>query len=235
MPDNHATSRPASKKMPVARLLLFLLLVLAIISLRYFHIEQYMDKERLRQFIASFGVWGPVLYLMVWTLAPVLFLPGLPITLAGGVLFGPLWGIIYVALGSLSGATLSFLVARYLARDWVAARISGTKVHRLDEKVAEHGWKIVAFTRLVPIFPYFLVNYTFGLTRIALLPYAVSTFFAMLPLTIAYVYFSSHILDLFQGKVSGGLIVGIILVALVSLIPLVYRKIKATRGDPLEL
>ena len=101
--------------------------------------------------------------------------------------------------------------------------------------MARHGWKIVAFTRLVPVFPYFLVNYAFGLTRISLAAFAIATFFAMIPLTIAYTYFASHILDLLKGQVSSGLIVGVILVALASLIPLVYKRLKGSQKDPLEL
>lgn len=237
MPDDHEPERaPAPPKASLTRPLIFVGLLLAIILVvRFFHLQDYVEKERLRQFVASFGVWGPIIYLIIWTVAPSLLLPGLPITLAGGLLFGPFWGVVYVALGATAGAILAFLVARYLARDWVAAKISGTKLARLDEQVAQQGWKIVAFTRLIPIFPYFLVNYAFGLTRIALWPYAVTTFFGMLPLTIAYVYFSSHILDLFQGKVSKGLVIGIILVALASLIPIIYKKLKAKEGDSLEL
>jgi uncharacterized membrane protein YdjX (TVP38/TMEM64 family) len=100
--------------------------------------------------------------------------------------------------------------------------------------VSQEGWKVVAFIRLIPIFPYFLVNFAFGLTRITFWSFTIATFIFMLPLTIAFVYFSSNILDLFQGKVSRELLLGVLLVALVSLIPLVYRKIKARRGEPLD-
>ncbi len=209
-------------------------LVLIIVIVRLFHLQDYVEEQRLRQFIASFGIWGPSIYLLVWFTAPALFLPGLPITLAGGVLFGPFWGVVYTAIGSGVGACLAFLVARYLARDWVAAKLRGTKLASLDDRVARHGWKIVAFTRLIPIFPYFLLNYAFGLTRISLGAFALATLFAMLPWTIAFVYFSSHILDLVQGNLSPGLIIGIILVALMSLIPVVYKRVKARQGEPLE-
>ena len=226
---------PAAKTSPLKPLLFLLLLVGVILVVRVFHLDQYLEKERLRQFVAGYGVWGPIVFLVIWTLAPPLFLPGLPITLTGGVLFGPFWGVVYTIFGSTAGATLAFLVARYFARDWVASKMQGTKLLTLDEKVAREGWEIVAFTRLIPIFPFFLVNYAFGLTRIPLLPYVLATFFGMLPLTIAYTYFSANVLDLLRGKVSRELFVGIILVALVSLIPFVYKKIKAKKGESLEL
>jgi uncharacterized membrane protein YdjX (TVP38/TMEM64 family) len=174
------------------------------------------------------------MYLAVWTVGP-LFLPGLPITLAGGVLFGPFWGVVYVAIGSTLGAALVFLVARYLARDWVAAKLAGTRLVSLDEKVARQGWKIVAITRLVPVFSFSLLNYAFGLTRISFWPYLAATFVFMLPSTIAYVYFSSNILGFLQGKISSGLIIGVILVVVVSLIPMIYKWRKAQAGEPLDL
>jgi uncharacterized membrane protein YdjX (TVP38/TMEM64 family) len=233
---NFPGSRPPAtgKKAALIRPLLFLLLIAAVIAVQYIHLEQYVDQERLRQFGASHRVLLPLMYLALWMVGP-LFLPGLPITLAGGVLFGPVWGVVYVAIGSTLGAALVFLVARYLARDWVAAKLTGTRLVSLDEKVARQGWKIVAFTRLIPVFSFSLLNYAFGLTRISFWPYLAATFVCMLPSTIAYVYFSSNILGLLQGKISPGLIIGVILIVLVSLIPAIYKWRKAKAGEPLEI
>jgi uncharacterized membrane protein YdjX (TVP38/TMEM64 family) len=226
--------RPKRKKTSIIRPLIFFLLIVLVIAIQYFHPERYLDKEYLRQFAASYGVLLPVMYLVVWTVGP-LFLPGLPITLAGGVLFGPFWGVVYTAIGSTMGAGLVFLVSRYLARDWVVSKLSGTKLMSLDDKVARHGWKIVAFTRLVPIFSYTLLNYAFGLTRISFWPFLATTFVCMLPVTIAFVYFSSNILDVLHGRISKELIIGVILVILVSLIPLIYKRLKAKAVDPLDI
>ena len=228
------TPPATGKKSSIIRPLLLVLLIGAVIAVQYLHLEQYLDQERLRQFAATYGVLLPLMYLAVWTVGP-LFLPGLPIILAGGVLFGPVWGVVYTAIGSALGAGLVFLVARYLARDWVAAKLSGTRLMSLDEKVARHGWKIVAFTRLVPVFSFSLLNYAFGLTRISFWPYLAATFVSMLPTTIAFVYFSSNLLDLVHGKISSGLIIGAVLVVLVGLIPLVYRWRKAKAGEPVDL
>jgi len=226
----HAT-RP---KPTVIRPLIFLLLILAVVAMQYFHLEQYLDEERLRQFGAAHRVLLPLLYLAVWTVGP-LFLPGLPITLAGGVLFGPVWGVVYTAIGSTVGAGLVFLVARYLARDWVASKLAGTRLTSLDDQVARHGWKIVAFTRLVPVFSYSLLNYAFGLTRISFRSYLAATFVCMLPATTAFVYFSSNLLNLVHGRISRGLIIGVILVLIVTLIPVIYKWRKAKTGKPVDL
>ena len=226
--------RTKRHKASILRPLIFVLLIAVVIAVQYFHPERYLDKEHLRQFAASYGTLLPVLYLVVWTVGP-LFLPGLPITLAGGVLFGPVWGVVYTSVGSAMGAGLVFLVSRYLARDWVTSKLAGTRLRSLDDKVARHGWKIVAFTRLVPVFSYTLLNYAFGLTRISFWPFLAATFVCMLPVTIAFVYFSANILDLFHGHISKELIIGAILVLLVSLVPLIYKRLKAKRPDPLEM
>lgn len=226
--------RTKRHKASIIRPLIFLLLIAVAITVQYFHPEQYLDKEHLRRFAASYGVLLPVMYLVVWTIGP-LFLPGLPIILAGGVLFGPFWGVVYTSVGSAMGAGLVFLVSRYLARDWVASKLAGTRLMSLDDKVARYGWKIVAFTRLVPVFSYTLLNYAFGLTRISFWPFLAATFFCMLPVTIAFVYFSSNILDILHGKISRELIIGVVLVIVVSLIPLIYKKMKAKTADPLEM
>jgi uncharacterized membrane protein YdjX (TVP38/TMEM64 family) len=224
----------SSKKVSVIRPLLFLCLIVAVIAMQYFHLEQYLDEARLRQFGAVNRVLLPLLYLAVWTVGP-LFLPGLPITLAGGVLFGPVWGVVYTAIGSTVGAGLVFLVARYLARDWVAGKLAGTRLTSLDDQVARQGWKIVAFTRLVPVFSYSLLNYAFGLTRISFRSYLAATFVFMLPSTIAFVYFSSNLLDLIHGRISRELIIGVILVLIVTLIPVIYKWRKGKAGELVDL
>jgi uncharacterized membrane protein YdjX (TVP38/TMEM64 family) len=237
LPDMLTTETPGlPKKAGLARPLIFLALIAAIIIIvRVFHLHEYVDESRLRRIIAGYGMWGPAIYLLVWILAPPLFLPGLPITLAGGVLFGPLWGFIYTAIGAPIGAVLAFLVARYLVRDWVAHKISNTRLSHLDEKVAQQGWKVVLFTRVVPVFPFFIINYAFGLTRVGLLPFFLATLFGMMPWSFAFVYFSSSVLDLFRGKLSRQLIIGVILVIIVSLIPWCYKKFFARKGDELDL
>ena len=227
------TPPKTGRKASVIRPLLFLLLIVAVIALQYFHLEQYLDPERLRRFGAEHEVLLPLIFLAVWMVGP-LFMPGLPITLAGGVLFGPIWGVVYTAFGSTLGAGLVFLAARYLARDWVAGKLAGTRLMSLDEKVARHGWKIVAFTRLVPVFSFSLLNYAFGLTRVSFWPYLAATFVCMLPSTIAYVYFSSNILELLNGQISSGLIVGVVLVVAVSLIPVFYKWRRAKSGEPVD-
>lgn len=203
-------------------------LVAAIIAVRISGAGQYLEQEKLRAVIAEYGTLGPVIYMLIYTLAPALFLPGLPITIAGGILFGPVWGVIYAITGATAGACVAFLVARYLARSWVERKLTSPRWKKLDKEVAKNGWKVVAFTRLIPLFPFNLLNYAFGLTSIKFSHYAVATFLFMLPACIAFIVFSSSLLDLLRGKVSPALLIGLGLIIVVSLIPIFYRKFKMT-------
>ncbi|MFQ5428064.1 MAG: TVP38/TMEM64 family protein [Thermodesulfobacteriota bacterium] len=197
---------------------------------KYLGLGKYLDEEVMREWIGGFGLWGPVVYMLFYAIAPSLMLPGLPITVVGGVLFGPFWGVVYVAVGATVGATLAFIIARKMGREWVESLVKGGRMREIDEAVERKGWKIVAFTRLIPLFPFNFLNYAFGLTKIGLGPYFVATFFFMLPGITAYVVFSSSILDIFQGQVSRTFIIGLLLVVLVSLVPFIYKRVKSVRG-----
>lgn len=216
-------------------LILLLLIGGMVLAARSLQLQQYLEKEHLRQLVAASGLWGPVMYLGLWLLATLMYMPITPLILAGGVLFGPVWGEIYVLIGATAGAVLTFLMARYLAREWVAGKLAGTRLMALDDKVARDGWRIVALSRVIPIFPFPLVNSAFGLTRVSLPSFAVATFFGIFPVTMAYVYFSDNLFDLLQGRLSWQVILGGLLVALAVITPLLYKKFKAKAGAEVEI
>lgn len=142
--------------------------------------------------IAGLGPWGPVLFILVYVVAAVFFVPGSALTLGAGALFGVMWGSIYVSVGATLGATAAFLVGRYVARDWVGRKIEGNaKFAAIDRAVADEGWKIVGLTRLSPVFPFTLLNYAFGLTRVKLRDYVLASWIGMMPGTVMYVYIGS--------------------------------------------
>lgn len=211
------------------RILVLGILAAAIFLVRYTGATQYLEQDKLRALIQGYGALAPAIYMLIYTLAPTLLLPGLPITIVGGILFGPFWGVIYTITSSTAGACVAFLVARYVARGWVEHKLQSPRWRRLDEEVERQGWKVVAFTRLIPAFPFNLLNYAFGLTKIKFSHYAITTFICMLPACIAFITFSSSLLDLIRGKVSPGLLIGIGLIVLVSLIPVFYRRYMAKK------
>ena len=152
-------------------------------------------QDTLRQaldWLRSLGPWGPVLFVAAYVLATVLLVPGSVLTLGAGAVYGVAWGCLWVSLASTLGATAAFLVGRHLARDAVARRISGNaRVAALDQAVADEGWKIVVLTRLSPVFPFTLLNYAFGLTRVPLRDYVLASWLGMMPGTVLYVYLGS--------------------------------------------
>jgi uncharacterized membrane protein YdjX (TVP38/TMEM64 family) len=224
----------ANKASLIKRLLLLAAVIGGIVAIRVSGATEYLDQEKLRAAIQGYGVLAPIVYMLLYTIAPVLFLPGLPITIAGGILFGPFWGVVYTITGATAEACVAFLTARYLARDWIEVKLRSPRWKRLDQGVEREEWKIVAFTRLIPVFLFNLLNYAFGLTRIKFLQYAVTTLVCMLPACIAFITFSSSLLDLVQGKVSREFLIGLGLVVFVSLIPLFYKVLKRKKGkeDP---
>jgi uncharacterized membrane protein YdjX (TVP38/TMEM64 family) len=122
----------------------------------------------------------------------VLFVPGSVLTLGAGAVFGVAWGSVYVSLGATLGATAAFLVGRYLARDAIARKIEGNaRFAAIDQAVAIEGWRIVGLTRLSPVFPFTLLNYAFGLTRVKLGHYVLASWIGMMPGTVMYVYLGS--------------------------------------------
>lgn len=144
------------------------------------------------EWVGSLGAWGPLIYIFIYVLACVLFLPGSVLTLGAGVLFGVIKGSIIVSISSTLGATCAFLVGRYLARDWVSKKIQGNeKFQAIDDAVAREGWKIVGLTRLSPVFPFNLLNYAYGLTQVSLRDYFFASWIGMMPGTIMYVYIGS--------------------------------------------
>ncbi len=175
---------------------LALLAVASLLVVLYFLDVQELIRVALA-WISDLGPWGPVFFIVLYILATVLFLPGLIPTMAAGVLFGVIQGTLLVSISSISGATLAFLIGRYLARDWVAAMIRGNqKFEAIDAAVAQEGWKIVGLTRLSPVFPFNLLNYAFGLTQVSLKHYFLASWMGMLPGTVMYVYIGSLAGDL---------------------------------------
>ncbi len=148
--------------------------------------KDYFDNV-IEPWIKAHPVTGPLAYIGIYIGAVVAFLPGSVITLAGGALFGPIWGTIIVSISSTIGAGIACLAGRFFVRGWVERR-AGTHLDTIQEGIKEDGWRYVAFTRLVPIFPFNLQNYVYGVTRINFWTYLFVSWVAMLPGTFAYVY-----------------------------------------------
>jgi uncharacterized membrane protein YdjX (TVP38/TMEM64 family) len=150
-------------------------------------LRDQVSVESLAARVSALGWYAPLVFMACYAVATVFFMPGILFTLAGGALFGPVYGTLYNLGGATLGATLAFLAARYIAYDWVAER-TGNRLRQLVEGVEEEGWRFVAFARLVPLFPFNLLNYALGLTRLRLSHYVITSFIFMAPGGAAYTY-----------------------------------------------
>jgi len=192
------------------------------------------DVVALETWVNDAGILAPIIFMLIYVAATVLFLPGSVITLAGGALFGPVLGTFYNLTGATLGASLAFLISRYLASDWVADKAGG-KVRQLINGVEGEGWRFVAFVRLVPLFPFNLLNYALGLTKIRFLHYLIASYVFMLPGGFAYTYLG------YAGReaISGGegliqkILIAIALLAVVAFLPRLIGNIR--RGPTIDI
>jgi uncharacterized membrane protein YdjX (TVP38/TMEM64 family) len=133
------------------------------------------------------GAWAPAVFVLIWIAACVMMLPGLPIAIAGGLVFGAVWGTVWSTIGANLGACLAFLIGRYAARDMVSGWVEKNKaLKKIDEGVRQQGWRMLMITRLVPVFPFNIQNYVYGLTNISFGTYALVSLVCMVPGTIAF-------------------------------------------------
>ncbi|MBA3498264.1 MAG: TVP38/TMEM64 family protein [Gemmatimonadota bacterium] len=144
--------------------------------------------------VDGLGVWGPVVFVAGYAIAAVAFVPGSLLTLAAGAIFGLGKGTALVLVAATLGASAAFLVSRYLARGFVERRLAGNeRFAAIDRAIGTQGRRIVFLLRLSPVFPFNLLNYALGLTRVRFADYLVASI-GMLPGTLLYVYY---------GKVAG--------------------------------
>jgi uncharacterized membrane protein YdjX (TVP38/TMEM64 family) len=222
----------ATKKSGIWRpLLLIAALVSVVVLLRLLGVAERLAD--LKEWLRGVGPLAPLVYIAVYIVAVVAALPALPFTITGAALFGSVTGVILVSIASTAGAGLAFLVARYLARERMVRRFSGNETFRkLDRMTKEHGAVVVAITRLIPLFPFNLLNYGFGLTAIPFRTYLLWSWLCMLPGTVLYVVGVDAVLSaLSQGKIPWPLI-AVAAAAAVILIFLVKAANRRLRRKP---
>ena len=212
-----------------------ILIAVGIVAVVYFVLRHYgiTDEVRLenvpkiKTWVASFGAIAPLVYIGIYLVSTVFFLPGSPVTVLAGFVFGPFWGIFYASIASIISVSVAFLIARYVARDLVEGWVKGNaQFRKIDEQVDEQGWRILMFTRLVPIFPFNLQNYAYGLTRIRFSTYVIVSAIFMLPGTAVFVQLGGAFVS-GEGNIWKTLLyLGIagVLMLLLSLIPKFLRK-----------
>jgi len=155
--------------------------------------------------VNSLGVWGPVVFIVSYAVAAVAFVPGSLLTLAAGAIFGLSKGVLYVFVAAVLGSSAAFLVSRHLARAVIEQRVAGSaRFAAIDRAVSAQGRKIVFLLRLSPVFPFNLLNYALGLTKVRFVDYLIASV-GMIPGTLLYVYYGKLAGDV--AALAGGAIV----------------------------
>lgn len=207
-----------------------LVLLLAAVAAGYFY-RQQLDVAQAQQWVTDAGMAGPLLFMLLYALATVLFLPASLLNLAGGAMFGPLWGTLYNIIGATCGSILAFLMARYLAPAWVE-RQSRHHLPELRHGVAAEGWRFVAFLRLMPLFNANALSYALGLTRLGAGRFIFTSLIFMLPATFAYSYLGY----VCREALAGGedlLQKGVLALALLAVVGLLPRLVSRMRRGSL--
>ena len=196
LPEESAITADTSPTSSITgKLLVALLFVAAIGAFFFFDLKTYLSLDTLKAnrdsllvFTQDHYVPAVVLFILVYIVQTSFSLPGATImTLAGGFLFGSLWGPLYVNIGATAGATLAFLAARYLFRQWVERKF-GDRLGSIQEGFTKNAFSYLLTLRLIPFFPFFLVNLLSGLTRVKVSTYIVATAIGIIPGSVVYAF-----------------------------------------------
>jgi uncharacterized membrane protein YdjX (TVP38/TMEM64 family) len=213
-------------------------LLIIVITLFLLATELGLDQyfKDLQPWITASGYWGAAAFFLLYIGAVILAVPATPLGLLAGALFGSLQGVIFISIASTIGAALTFLIARYFARNAVMKWLANNdRYRRIDDLTKKHGMIMVAIARLIPFFPFNIVNYAFGLTAVPFRTYLFWSWLCMLPGTIVFVVGADAIkIALTTGQIPWLLVI-IIATALIATILLALLASRYLhRGPPQE-
>jgi uncharacterized membrane protein YdjX (TVP38/TMEM64 family) len=181
-------STEKQSKNAIARLVVLILIVIALfLAMRFLPVQQWLRS--FSDWVAQMGVAGILIFIVVYAVATVLMAPGSILTIGAGFAFGLWKGFLAVSAGATLGASLAFLVARFIAREKIEAIAQrNEKFRNIDTAVGRQGAKLIFLLRLSPVIPFNLSNYFYGLTAVKFWPYVLASWIGMIPGTLLYVY-----------------------------------------------
>jgi uncharacterized membrane protein YdjX (TVP38/TMEM64 family) len=203
--DGNKPQVVASRKdAAIKALLLVAFVIVAIYIIRFTSAREFFTEKALTQFLDRAGLWAPFVFMLVYTAGVCLFVPGTLLTALGGALFGSYWGFVYVWIGAMVGASVAFWIGRTLGRDFAASLI-GEKLKKYDEAIARNGFATVLYLRLV-YFPFTLMNFGMGLTKVRFWDYFSGTGLGILVGTFIFTFFIGTIKEVWVAGDWGELI-----------------------------
>lgn len=225
------TAMPANSS--AGKIAIAAVIAVAIGAFFYFDLGRFLsltalkdNRDHLLAFTEANSVEAAALFVLCYIAVTGLSLPGAVIlTLAGGFLFGSVFGTLLVNLGATSGATLAFLAARYMLRDWVEQRF-GKWLEPLQQGFAENAFSYLVTLRLIPLFPFFAVNLVSGLTRMNVGSYVAATALGIIPGSFVYAYAGRQLgtINSLSEIASPNVIAAFVLLGLLALVPIAYKK-----------
>ena len=210
------------------RFFLFLFLMAAAFFLvYYFDLSSLLSISKIQEEVNSYGAFAPVAFTLIYVVATIIFLPGTPLTVASGILFGTWLGTFYTVIGATIGAVIAFYVARFLGAAYVEDKLKSNfkKIYEYDKKLEEKGFLIVLFLRLVPIFPFNGLNFALGLTRVRSTDYIFATFVGIIPGSFALAFFGGSVASLNPLNIA----LAVALFVLLSISPSIHKWVKKRR------
>jgi len=228
-------AQPASNR---GKIVVAVLFAAAIGAFFYFDLGRYLsldslkaNRDSLLAFTETHYAASVAIFVAAYCLLVSASLPGAVFfTLAGGFLFGSVLGTVYVNLAATSGATLAFLTARYLLRDWVESKF-GSRLAPIQEGFANNAFSYLMTLRLIPLFPFFVVNMVSGLTRVSLATYVTATAIGIIPGSFVFAYAGRQLgtINSLKEIASPNVLIAFTLLGLLALVPIVYQKLTAKK------
>lgn len=211
-------SKKSKKAIVIKFVIMIVVLLSVILAFRVFGLGKFLNKEYVTQSIEAAGPYGPALFMAVYALATILFIPGTPLTIAGGAIFGPTYGTAYVIVGATVGAGIAFLFSRFFGEEFIAGYVEKKfkALKEWDNQIEENGFIVMLILRFVPIFPFNGLNFAMGLTKMKFRDYALGTFLGIIPGTFVYSFLGGSLanLNIWQIVLAIGLIVGLIVISM---------------------
>jgi len=221
------------------KIILFVIAIVVIALFFYFDLQRFLtltalkaNREALLDYYTAHKLIMVAGFMVLYIVQTALSLPGAAIlSLAAGAIFGSIMGTVYANIAATIGATLAFLVTRYLLRDVVLNKF-GSKLEGMNRELEERGLNYLLFLRLVPLFPFFLINLAAGLTRLPLRTFFFGTMLGIIPGGFVYVNAGASLatIDSLSGIVSPRVLSSFALLGLFALIPVLYNKVKTRKG-----
>lgn len=179
-----------------------------------------ISPEGIREWILSFGIFAPIIYVVLYTIRPLILFPASILSLAAGLAFGAIWGTIYTIIGATLGAIVSFLVAKKFGKNITNNKTPNVRMRKIQSQMEENGFFYVLLLRLIPLFNFDLISYLAGLSKVKLSHFVLATVVGIIPGTFAYNFLGSS----FVGDNKSIIIIAVVVFVLISVLPLIFSK-----------